>query len=167
MNAKIEIHVNIGEIALGHEGVILKSLLGSCVGIAMHNKLDESFALAHCLLPDDPEGKHVDGAKYVSWAVPTMLKMLKLSKGQYKSVDTFIAGGANMMDQLCRPNVDHIGLLNIAAAKKYLTSYGLNYRIVDVGGDEARQMFVDCSIKEVYVNRFKKTLLDLIKIGKA
>lgn len=155
--------MSIGEIGLGHKGILLKSLLGSCVGIAMHNRADETFALAHCLLPDDPEGKQIDGAKYVSWAVPSMIKRLKLGKDQLKSVDTYIAGGANMMAQLCRPNVDHIGLLNIAAAKKHLTDYGLDYQIIDVGGDEARQIFVDCSLKEIYVNRFKKNLENLIK----
>ncbi|MDD4976848.1 MAG: chemotaxis protein CheD [Bacteriovorax sp.] len=153
-----EIHVNIGEVKVGKNGDLLKTILGSCVGIAFVWKNKGLFGLAHCLLPEANESTFLIGAKYVSQAVPSLIALLKVRPENIKEIEVFIAGGANMMSQLARQNVDHIGLQNLAAAKKYLELNGFKFREIDVGGEEGRQMLIDCTSGQVSVSRFQKTI---------
>jgi len=153
-----DIHVKIGEVKVGRTGDILKATLGSCVGIAFIWRSKGIFGLAHCLLPDAPEVTTIIGAKYVSQAVPSLIALLKIKPGDVKEIEVFYAGGGNMMSQLAKRNIDHVGLLNIAAAKRHLSSKGFKFKELDVGGDVGRQIFVDCTSGEVYVNRFEKAI---------
>ncbi len=158
MRNENDIHVKIGEVKIGHSGDVLKATLGSCVGIVFSWRRKSLFGLAHCLLPDAPEATFVVSAKFVSQAVPSLMILLKIKPEDIKEIEVFYAGGGNMMSQLSKRNVDHIGLLNIAAAKKYLSAYGFKYKELDVGGEVGRQIFVDCSTGEVFVNRFEKAI---------
>ncbi len=153
-----DIHVKIGEVKVGHHGDILKATLGSCVGIAFIWRRKGIFGLAHCLLPDAHETNFIISAKYVSQAVPSLMVLLKIKTDDIKDIEVFYAGGGNMMSQLSRRNVDHVGLLNIAAAKKYLTEQGFKFKELDVGGEVGRQIIVDCTSGDVTVNRFEKTM---------
>lgn len=153
-----DIHVKIGEVKIGRSGDILKATLGSCVGIAFIWRRKGVMGLAHCLLPDAPAETSNIGAKFVSQAVPSLMALLKIKPDDVKEIEVFYAGGGNMMTQLSKRNVDHIGLLNIAAAKKYLSAKGFKYKELDVGGEVGRQIFVNCTSGDVYVNRFEKAV---------
>ncbi|MGZ3789992.1 MAG: chemotaxis protein CheD [Bacteriovorax sp.] len=153
-----EIHVNIGEVKTGKHGDLLKATLGSCVGIAFVWKQKGLFGLAHCLLPESNGPSHAISAKYVSQAVPSLMALLKVRPENIKEIAVSIAGGGNMMSQLSRKNVDHVGTQNLAAARKYLEMYGFKYIEVDVGGDDGRQMFVDCTSGSVSVLRLQKAV---------
>ncbi len=152
-----EIHVKIGEVKVGHSGDILKATLGSCVGIAFIWKKKGIFGLAHCLLPEAYAPSFDISAKFVSQAVPSLMVLLKITNKDIKEIEVFYAGGGNMMSQLARKNVDHVGLLNIAAVKKYLSEQGFRYKELDVGGEVGRQILVDCNSGEVTVHRFQKS----------
>jgi chemotaxis protein CheD len=152
-----EIHVQIGEIKIGKSGDLLRTVLGSCVGIAFVSKTKGLYVLAHCLLPETNENQEVlaNSAKYVNEAVPLVIKLLNLSTKDIGEIEVFIAGGGNMFPHLVGKNIDHIGILNIKAARKYLGIYGFVFKELDVGGDEGRQMFIDCTSGEVFVTQVK------------
>ena len=52
-----EYHVKIGELRRGRTGEVLKTTLGSCVGIAILWKARGRYALAHCLLAESPSSR--------------------------------------------------------------------------------------------------------------
>lgn len=158
MDKKNEIHVQIGEIKIGQKGDLLRTVLGSCVGIAFLWKKKGKYALAHCLLPETSEEIFENSAKYVNEAVPSVIKLLNLSTKDMNEIEVFIAGGGNMMPYLIGKNIDHVGILNIKAAKKYLEISGLKFSELDVGGDGGRQMFVDCNTGEVTVKKIQVKL---------
>lgn len=152
-----EIHVKIGEVKVGRHGDVLKATLGSCVGIAFIWKDKGRFGLAHCLLPDAHEDSTIITAKFVSQAVPSLMALLKIRPDDVKEIAVYIAGGGNMMSQLLRKNVDHVGTLNLLAAKKHLKDKGFKFVELDSGGEVGRQIVVDCSTGEVVVHRFDKS----------
>lgn len=152
-----EIHVKIGEVKIGKEGDLLRATLGSCVGIAFIWKAKGIAGLAHCLLPEASESTFVIGAKFVSQAIPSLIALLKLKPENMNEVEVYIAGGGNMMSQLARRNVEHVGNQNITAAKKYLRIYGIPFTELDLGGDVGHQIFIDCSSGNVIVKRLEKT----------
>lgn len=150
-----DIRVKIAEVKVGQSGDTLKATLGSCVGIAFIWKERDLCGLAHCLLAETTDEFQMS-AKYVSQAIPTLMKMMSITAADVHKIQVFIAGGGNMMAQLARHNVDHVGLLNIAAAKKYLTKHGFQFTELALGGDEGRQISVDCSTGEVSVLSLQK-----------
>lgn len=156
LDEKSDIHVKIGEVKVGKSGDILKATLGSCVGIAFVWKKKNIYGLAHCLLPESVESDFKISAKYVSQAVPSLMALLKIKKEDIDEIEVYFAGGGNMMSQLSKRNVDHIGTLNIEAARKYLKLNGFKFKELDSGGEVGRQIFVNCTSGEVYVNRFDK-----------
>ncbi len=152
-----DIHVKIGEIKVGRHGDILKATLGSCVGIAFIWREKNRFGLAHCLLPEAHEVSTILTGKFVSQAIPSLMILLKVQAEDIKEIEVYIAGGGNMMSQLARKNVDHVGTLNLMAARKYLKEKGFKFKELDSGGDVGRQIVVDCASGEVIVHRFDKS----------
>lgn len=159
MMATNEIHVKIGEVKTGKRGDILKTTLGSCVGIAFLWKSENKFALAHCLLPESTDSINTIGAKFVNQAIPSLIALLKIKSENVREIEVHLAGGGNMMSQLSRKNVDHVGTMNILAAQKLLEAQGFKIRSMDVGGEEGRQMYVDCSTGKVSVIKIQKGLM--------
>ena len=151
-----DIHVKIGEVKIGREGDILRATLGSCVGIVFSWKEKKIFGLAHCLLPESPQSSSTIGAKFVSQAVPSLIALLKIKPENAREIEVYIVGGGNMMFQLSKSNVSHIGLQNIAAARKYLHLNGFKVRELELGGDDGRQVYVDCTSGKVSVVTFSK-----------
>lgn len=146
-----DIHVNIGELKTGNEGDVLKTTLGSCVGIALYWPEKKKGALAHCLLPEGQFDLKVIGAKYVTQAVPSLLIKMKIIPEDADKIIVTIVGGANMMYQLSTKNLSQIGTLNIDMAKNLIEAAGLKISRLDVGGNCGRKMLFDCTTGNIEV----------------
>jgi chemotaxis protein CheD len=136
-------HVGIGELKIGGRGGQLKALLGSCVGIAFLWKKRGRCGLAHCLLPETAEPQWEPGARYVSQAVPSLLRLMGTSAADYADIEVVVTGGG-MMLSACSSRFQ-IGQQNADAARKYLELYGLNVVECRVGGKSGRTLAVDCA----------------------
>jgi chemotaxis protein CheD len=136
-------HVGIGEMKIGGRSEQLKALLGSCVGIAFLWKKRGRCGLAHCLLPEAAAPQWEPGARYVSHAVPSLLRLMGASAADYADIVVVVAGGGMMLDA-CSSRFQ-IGQQNADAARKYLRQYGLNVLECRVGGKTGRTLAVDCA----------------------
>jgi chemotaxis protein CheD len=153
---KVEHHVRIGQIIVAGHGEILKTVLGSCVGIALIWKKQKKCALAHCLLPCPVSGEKDFAARYVSETIPKMLEQLGASLGDISELEAVVAGGGQMMD------VDKafikfvVGDENIKTAKKFLEKYRIKIVAIEPGGDQGTKMRVDCGSGEFQIERLPK-----------
>jgi chemotaxis protein CheD len=136
-------HVGIGEMKIGGSSEQLKALLGSCVGIAFLWKKRSRCGLAHCLLPEAAVPQWEPGARYVSHAVPSLLRLMGASAADYADIVVVVAGGGMMLDA-CSSRFQ-IGQQNADAAHKYLRQYGLTVLECRVGGKTGRTLAVDCA----------------------
>ena len=136
-------HVGIGELKIGGRNEQLKALLGSCVGIAFLWKKRGRCGLAHCLLPETAGPQLELGARYVSHAVPSLLRLMGATAADYADIAVVVAGGGMMLDA-CSSRFQ-IGQQNADAAHKYLDLYGLNVLECRVGGKSGRTLAVDCA----------------------
>lgn len=148
------VHVNIGELRLGARVDQLQALLGSCVGIAMLWKKRGRCGLAHCLLPETTLPHTELTARYVSQAVPSLLRLMGACVADYPDIEVVVAGGGCMLDA-CSERFQ-IGQQNIAAAKKHLALYGLHVQFMDVGGKGGRTLTIDCATQHVRVSAIEK-----------
>jgi len=135
--------VGMGQLRIGAHSEQLQAVLGSCVGIAFIWKKGGCCGLAHCLLPEAPGALPAIGARYVSQAVPSLLRLMGVRESDYPDVEVILAGGASMFDS--RSTRLQVGQQNVAAAQKYLRQCGLNVRYCELGGKTGRQLNVDCA----------------------
>ncbi|MBR7634617.1 chemotaxis protein CheD [Janthinobacterium lividum] len=136
-------HVGMGQLSVGTHGEQLQALLGSCIGIGFIWKNGPCCGLAHCLLPEAPGTDSSLGARYVSQAVPSLLRMMGVRQADYADIEVVLAGGASMFGP--RNGRLQVGRQNAEAAQKYLDQCGLSVSFCALGGRHGRQLLIDCA----------------------
>ena len=136
-------HVGMGQLSVGTHGEQLQALLGSCIGIGFIWKKGHCCGLAHCLLPEAPGADSGLGARYVSQAVPSLLRLMGVRQADYADIDVVLAGGASMFGP--RNGRLQVGRQNAEAAQKYLDQCGLRVSFCALGGRHGRQLLIDCA----------------------
>lgn len=144
-----EVHVKIAEVKTGEEGVLLRSTLGSCVGIVFIWREKKICGMAHCFLPFGLEEGTSISAKYVNQGILSLMKLMRIQKENVSEIEVYLAGGANMMNQLIKNKVTQVGKNNSEAALKHLSEYGFKVRKADLGQDTGIKMYVNCTTFEV------------------
>ncbi len=138
-------HVGMGQLSVGTPGQQLQALLGSCIGIGFIWKNGPCCGLAHCLLPEAPGAEHALGARYVSQAVPSLLRLMGVRQADYADIDVVLAGGASMFGPAHVHGRLQVGRQNAEAAQKYLAQCGLHVSFCALGGRHGRQLLIDCA----------------------
>ena len=136
-------HVGMGQLSVGTHGEQLQALLGSCIGIGFIWKNGPCCGLAHCLLPEAPGADNALGARYVSQAVPSLLRLMGVRQADYGDIEVVLAGGASMFGP--RNGRLQVGRQNVEAAQKYLERCGLAVSFCALGGRHGRQLLIDCA----------------------
>ena len=142
-------HVGMGQLSVGTQGEQLQALLGSCIGIGFIWKNGPCCGLAHCLLPEAPGADNALGARYVSQAVPSLLRLMGVRQADYADIDVVLAGGASMFGP--RNGRLQVGRQNAEAAQKYLDQCGLHVSFCALGGRHGRQLLIDCASRSYAV----------------
>ena len=142
-------HVGMGQLSVGTHGEQLQALLGSCIGIGFLWKNGPCCGLAHCLLPEAPGTDGSLGARYVSQAVPSLLRLMGARQADYADIEVVLAGGASMFGP--RNGRLQIGRQNAEAAQKYLDQCGLHVSFCALGGRHGRQLLIDCASRSYAV----------------
>lgn len=142
--------VAMGKLKIGVRTDQLQALLGSCVGIAFLWKKRGCCGLAHCLLPEAPQQQDEIGARYVSQAVPSLLRLMGATEADYPDIEVVVAGGAHMFHS--QSSRLQVGRQNADAAHKHLRQRGLNVSYCRLGGKCGRTLTVDCATQSYAVN---------------
>jgi len=128
--------------------------LGSCVGIILHDPYLKIGGLAHCMLPK-PHKLVVRMGKYVSTAIPCMIRELQKKGSNLESLRAAVIGGAKII-RISEPvhglNVLNVGASNVRAARRILTSRGIPIDIDDTGGTRGRNILFDPATGKVQVS---------------
>jgi chemotaxis protein CheD len=140
-----DVHVKIAEIKIGVPGDILRTCLGSCVGIVFVWKEKQLYGLAHCFLPEGQDQERAISAKYVDQAVVSLMTLMKIKKSDVENIEVYIAGGANMMNQLLKTKKAQVGKHNIEATYKNLGLYGFKIKQSNLGQETGIKIIVDCT----------------------
>ena len=144
-----EVHVKIAEVKIGSTGDILKTCLGSCVGIVFIWKEKDLCGLAHCFLPEGNDDLQEISARYVNQGIASLMTLMKIKKEDVQNIEVYIAGGCNMMTQLIKSNRGQIGKHNSDATAKWLAHYGFKIKKSDLGFDRGIKIHVNCTTGDV------------------
>lgn len=137
-------------VAIGRWGVVaapvkLHTLLGSCVGIVLHDRTAKIGGLAHIVLPDS-RGSTESPGKFADTAIPGMIDEIeRLLQGKVRGrLTAKIAGGASMFQVSASSGPEsNIGELNRVAVERILASLRIPILGRDVGGSSGRRLTFD------------------------
>ena len=135
------INVGVGELSVSACPDVLKTILGSCVGIAIYSPLDKIGGLLHIMLPRLNNGD-MNRTKYANSGIPELIITLE-EKYKVKRFNMVakIAGGATMFSfkKTASPVFD-IGTNNITAVKYCLGELNIPIIGEDVGSNYGRRI---------------------------
>jgi len=131
--------IGIGEIGVAGDGAVLRTFVGSCVGLVLFDGRRRIAGLAHIVLPES-HGVGEPCGKYADTAIPEMIRRLDAvaSGGPLRLAAK--VGGARMF---AFPAGLAIGDQNVAAVERILAARGIPLLSRDCGGDRGRRASFD------------------------
>ncbi len=149
-----------GEYAASQEDVVLYTVLGSCVGVVLFDPRTGTGGLNHFMLPGPVEsGDPIlsSNAKYGMYAMELLINEM-MKKGVRKAdLQAKVFGAASVLDFPARTGANRIPAGNIEFAFSYLEREGIPVAARDVGGKEARRIFLYTRTGRVMLKRVPVT----------
>ena len=143
------IAVAIGQWVVASAPTKIRTLLGSCVGLVLYDRVARLGGLAHIVLPE-ARGAVDHPGKYADTAIPTLVADFDRrlgSKGRPR-LTAKLVGGANMfqLDLATRESSAlNIGQRNQEAIEQILNKLTIPVIARDVGGTTGRRLTLDTS----------------------
>ena len=148
----LDIFLHPGEYYWGEENTRIRTLLGSCVSVALWHPVRQIGGMTHIMLPDSRGSRH---AKFADVVIDMLLADIQKSNSRPSEFIAKVFGGGHMfskLDQRFRKN-GHVGQANVDAAFKLLNSHGFKIVAADTGGYRYRKLIFDIWSGDVYLQR--------------
>lgn len=132
-----KIHVIQGEFHVsGDPGVVLTTVLGSCVAACLHDPVARVGGMNHFLLADDAgKGGDEEAVRYGAYAMEMLINgLLKLGASRLR-LQAKLFGGARMFNGL-----SDVGAANASFARRFLAAEGISVIGDSLGGSAARRV---------------------------
>ncbi len=133
-----EIFLGAGELAFATGPAVVKTLLGSCVGVALYDPEKRLGGMCHFLLPDGPDYER--STRFGRVAIRALISKFLSRGSDPRRLKAWMAGGAMILESSA---VFFVGERNIAVADEMLAAVGISPLARDVGGDRGRKMRLD------------------------
>ena len=149
------INVGIAEIGIAKSPDVLRTILGSCVGVCLYDPEKKIGGISHIMLPSRKSGEP-SKKKYADTAIPFIIEELEKVGADRKLLCAKIVGGATMFNFSSSSIMADIGKNNIMKVKEMLMA--LNIRIIseDVGGNYGRTVDFFLETGEVKIKTLNK-----------
>jgi chemotaxis protein CheD len=153
--------VRMGEIAISRDPAeeLVALGLGSCIGLAIVDRIARVAGLAHVVLPESQPGAGPAG-KFADLAVPELIGLLVASGAVSARFETVLVGGARMFE--LRGGLD-IGARNEKAVRAALAQARVSVHAAETGGNQGRTVRVDVGAGTVTSRAGGTKVLTLLK----
>jgi chemotaxis protein CheD len=142
--------VEVVSVAIGHWAVAtaparIRTLLGSCVGVVLYDRVARVGGLAHIVLPS-ARGAVDHPGKYADTAIPALIADIERRLGTKvrSRLTAKLAGGASMFQ--VNPDANsalNIGQRNQEAIEQILAELRIPILARDLGGTSGRRLTLD------------------------
>jgi len=130
------ISIGVAQVGVSSNPTVLRTILGSCIGICIYERNKKRGGLAHILLPNQL-GKGI-AEKYADTAIPLLVQRLVKQGCRKEFMSAKIAGGATMFKFQGSLSLGQIGERNIIETRKVLEGEGIPLLEEDTGGNVGR-----------------------------
>lgn len=151
-----EVFLRPGEWYVGDEEVRIRTLLGSCVSVAMWHPKMRIGGMCHYMLAQrkSHELPGVLSGRYADEAVLLLLQSLLRYGCAIREFQVKLVGGASVLSSLEREmQLMDVPAENVAAARRLARQLGLNVLAEDLGGNSARLVVFDLASGDVWVRQ--------------
>jgi chemotaxis protein CheD len=148
-----------GELFLAREPAILRTILGSCVGVTFWCRRLDAGALCHGVLPRSPHNwpagsDSTEGHRYVDFSIIYLARQFDALGASREELEVKVFGGADVLPTAgSRSNRPTVGALNCAAAEEVLATEGLTVSVSDLGGARGRRIHFHTGTGKVLLTR--------------
>jgi chemotaxis protein CheD len=150
-----------GELYVARTPAILRTILGSCVGVTLWSPRLGAGALCHGVLPRAPARllaalSDPEGPRFVDFSIRYLARQFDALGARRGELEVKVFGGADVLPLLSeRADRPTVGALNREAAEAVLAEEGLIVTASDVGGKRGRKIHFDTATGEVLVYRLQ------------
>ena len=131
------ITVSIADYKVSHSPDILRTILGSCVGICLYDLENKVGGLAHIMLPENND-RSTNPKKYADSAIALMMDEMVRNGANPELLVAKIIGGASMFKMPENSFIGSIGINNVQKVREVLDKYHINIIAEDILGDYGR-----------------------------
>jgi len=147
-DAVTERKIGMGQIGVARGPHVLRTLLGSCVGLILHDRRAGVGGLAHIVLPDSRGDLTIPG-KFADTALPELLRLISDLGGRAEKLTAKLAGAANMFSS----NGGYlVGEQNLLAVEELLAARRIPVIGRHCGGTQGRRMAFYIETGEVTID---------------
>jgi chemotaxis receptor (MCP) glutamine deamidase CheD len=150
-----EVYLQPGEIHLARDPAILKTVLGSCVGVTFWSKRLRTGALCHGILPKSPQGvERAEGYRYIDFAIRDLARQFDGMGALRHEVQVKVFGGADVLPGPTRTSARRtVGDQNWHTALDILQAENLKVSASDLGGTVGRTIQFHTGTGQVLLRR--------------
>lgn len=154
-----DVDLQPGQLFLARSPAVLRTILGSCVGVTFWSARLGAGALCHCVLPRSPEhwrpGKPLpDAYRYVDFTIRYLAAEFDTLGALRGELEVKVFGGADVLPiQKNRQGRPTVGAQNCQAALECLEEEGLTVSASDVGGVRGRRIHFHTGTGDVLLHR--------------
>lgn len=155
----VTIYLQPGELHVARQPAVLRTILGSCVGITFWYARLSIGALCHSVLPKCPSHRGADfsvsdGHRYVDYSIRYLAKQFDALGAQRREVEVKVFGGADVLPvRASRSAKTTVGSQNCRIALEVLQEEGLVVLASDLGGISGRIIQFHSGTGEVLLRR--------------
>jgi chemotaxis protein CheD len=145
------INVQPGELHIARRPTVMKTILGSCIGVTFWSPRTGAAALCHCVLPCcPPDASTAERSRYVDGAIRYVAQCFDRWGISRRELQIRIFGGADVLPSSPRARRPTIGTMNRDRAVQVLAEEGFSILARDVGGTRGRTIQFNGATGEVW-----------------
>jgi chemotaxis protein CheD len=142
------ITVGVGDYKIARAPKLIKTLLGSCIGVVLYDQTTKIGGLLHIMLPARNGDTLQKESKYADTGIPVMInQMVNVAGAQRLSLTAKIFGGASMFS-VENPLFD-IGKRNEDEVRRILREKGIKILSCKTGGSKGYQIALDTNTGKI------------------
>lgn len=133
--------VGVGDLKIARSPKIIKTSLGSCVGVVLYDGIQKIGGMLHLMLPNC-NNREGNPSKYADTGISLFLDvMVNQAKSKKNALTAKIFGGARMFN--VNSELFDIGRANISETQRILNHFNIRIVASRVGGTKGHQITLD------------------------
>lgn len=158
----VDIFLQPGEVYFGGRDTRIRTLLGSCVAIAMWHPGMRAGGMCHYMLPGAAAHQRdtLDG-RYADEAMELMLREIRKAYTTPADYQVKLFGGGHMFSAQQPVRADHVGAKNIQMARILMSRHGFSTHAEHLGGVGHRHVMFDLWSGRVWLRHQPPAIVDI------